>query len=314
MNAARPRGGRLLQAPVHALSLCLLLCAPALAQPVAPGSRADVDAAIRQALREEQAGRTTAALDLMRAVVQRSAFKDGKARYFCARFYSRRWQELKAAGQKQAAREAEAMAALHLRAARDLGADPADAEWARHALARLHERARRTPLLNQWREGGSYPHGYCGPTALRMVLRLEGLSDPGADAVALRGARPYEPGVGSWGDRLGRRAAELGLPGARFTTTGRLSDVVRSLDDGRPVLMSGDGWFSARFEDGAPRARSYGAGHYLVAVGYERGADGAVRTLVLNDSDTGRRLTMDVSAARRFFGRDGALWLVTYGS
>lgn len=313
MNAVRPRGGRLTQASVQALLLSLLLGAPAVAQPVTPGSRADVDATIRQALREEQAGRTVAALDLMRAVVQRSAFKDGKARYFCARFYSKRWQELKATGDRQAAREAEAMAALHLRAARDLGADPADAEWARQALARLHERARRTPLLNQWREGGRYPHGYCGPTALRMVLRLEALSDPGADAVALRGARPYQPGIGSWGDRLGRRARELGLPGASFTTTGRLSDVVRSIDDGRPVLMSGDGWFSARFEDGTPRARTYTAGHYLVAVGYEEGADGQVKTLVLNDSDTGRRLQMDVAAVRRFFRRDGAMWMVTYG-
>lgn len=302
-----------LRAPAHTLALCLLLAAPALAQPVAPGSRADVDATIRSALKAEEEGRTALGLDLMRAAVQRSAFKDAKARYFCARLYSRRWQELKATGDRAAAREHEAMALLHLRAARDLGADPADAEWARHAAERLRERARRTPLLDQWDEGGSYPYGYCGPTALRMVLRLEGLADPGADAVALRGARPYEPGVGSWGDRLGRRARELGLPGATFTTTGRVADVTRSIDDGRPVLMSGDGWFSARFEDGTPRARTYAAGHYLAAVGYELGADGQVRALVLNDSDTGRRLVMDVSAARRFFGRDGALWLVTYG-
>lgn len=292
----------------RALLLTLLFVAPAAAQPVVNGSRADVDGAIRRAAALQQAGRTADALEVMRGAVQRSAFRDAKARYFLSRVYVIRMGEHRAAGRREAARDAEGMALLHLRGARDLR----DAEWSAAARDRLHARARRTPLLDQYREGGSYPHGYCGPTSLRMVLRLEGLADPGADAVALRGARPYQPGVGSWGGKLAQRARELGLKGAKFVTNGRLSDVARSLDEGRPVLMSGTGSFSARFEGGGARVRVYGSGHYLVAVGYERGPDGQVRTLVLNDSDTGRRLRMDVAAARRFFRGDGRIWMVTY--
>ncbi|MCO5166760.1 MAG: C39 family peptidase [Planctomycetes bacterium] len=291
----------------RAVVLTLLLAAPARAQPT-NGSRADVDASIRRAAALQQAGRTAEALDVMRGAVQRSAFRDAKARYFLARVYTIRKGEHARAGRRAQARDSESMALLHLRGARDLR----DAEWSPHARDRLHERARRTPLLGQYTEGGRYPHGYCGPTSLRMVLRLEGLADPGADAVALGGARPYQPGVGSWGGRLAQRARELGLKGAKFVTNGRLSDVTRSLDEGRPVLMSGAGAFSARFEDGRLRARSYGSGHYLVAVGYERGPDGKVKTLLLNDSDTGRRLRMDAAAARRFFRGDGAIWMLTY--
>jgi hypothetical protein len=308
-SPVRLHGERRSQALTAALFLSVTLAAPALAQ---PSARPQVDAAIRQALRHEAEGRTTDAVAVMRSVVQQVAFRDGKARYFLARFYEKRRAELQAAGNRAAAREHQQLVLLHLRGARDLPHAAADAEWARQARARLLARARSTPLMSQYAEGGRYPSGYCGPTALRMVLRLEGLHDPGADAVALRGARPYEPGTGSWGARLGQRARELGLTGATFTTTGRLAEVVRSLEDGRPVLMSGSGAFSARFEDGTARARSYGSGHYLVAVGFERDANGNLSRLVLNDPDTGRRLSMTVAAARRFFRGDGGIWMVTY--
>ena len=52
-----------------------------------------------------------------------------------------------------------------------------------------------------------------------------GLADPGADAVALRGARPYIPGSGSDPTLLARRARELGLSGASIL------EFVRRLDE-----------------------------------------------------------------------------------
>lgn len=322
MSPANRRVGRRL-APALAL-LSHLWIQPAAAQPSGPGPvalahatamRADVDASIRVGLTFERARQTERAIQVMRAAVQRTSFRDAKARYFLARFYMHRHVELVRARDLAGARDREGMALLHLRAARDLGRQnaPLAQPWANHAQDRLHDRARRTPLLNQHTEGGQYPWGYCGPTAVRMVLRLERLSDPGADATALRGARPYQPGTGSWLFRLSARGAELGLRGAEDSMTGSIAQIVRHIDEGRPVILSGEGPFRAMFaDDGAVRARSYQDGHYLVAVGYERDANRRISALILNDSDTGRRLRMAAADARRFFRGDGSMRMVTY--
>lgn len=324
MSPAAPRVGRAL---ATALALLSSLVVPAAAQPARPTTtrpaastavsmRSSVDGAIRVALGFERGCNLPRAIEVMRAAVQRSQLRDAKGRYFLARFYASRSVELGRVGDLRGAREHEAQALFHLRGARDLGRQraPLAEPWATHAQARLHQRVRRTPLLDQHREGGRYPWGYCGPTSIRMVLRLERLTDPGADATALRGARPYQPGTGSWLYRLADRAAELGLVNARDTMTGSIAQIVAQIDEGRPVMLSGEGPFRARFEsDGAARVRDYSDGHYLVVVGYERGADGQVSGLVLNDSDTGRRLKMTVADARRFFRGDGSMRMVVYG-
>jgi hypothetical protein len=145
------------------------------------------------------------------------------------------------------------------------------------------------------------------------VLRLEGLADPGADATALRGARPYVPGNGSEGGRLARRARELGLAAPDHTYAGTLQEVVRSIDDGRPVIISGANGFVATTASGERRERGYRSGHYLVAVGYAKDASGRVAAVTLNDPDSGQRLTMTRGAFDRFFDRGGGYWMITYG-
>lgn len=176
-------------------------------------------------------------------------------------------------------------------------------------------RARTTPILDQQDEGGKFPGSYCMTTALRMVLRLEGLNDPGADAVALQGAKPFiSSKVGSDIGLLARRARELGLPNATYTQgRGRLVDIVAMIDAGRAVVVGGTGLFVGKRADGTEWRHSYKKGHYVVVVGYERGADGSVRTLVVNDPDRGARFTMQVGEALTWMRGDGWIRMLTYG-
>jgi len=168
------------------------------------------------------------------------------------------------------------------------------------------------PTMNQYTAGGSYPWGYCAITALRMVLRHRGLSDPGADAVALYGARPYIPGAGSDGTRLARRARELGVSGARFTNTGSLDDVNKQLENGNPVPIGGIGYFSGRAVDGSgTHARRYdGSGHWMLAVGYQPDKG----QYLVNDPDTGKRYYVSEYAFKNFFSPGGAndTWMLSY--
>ncbi len=215
---------------------------------------------------------------------------------------------------RTSSREDDRLALLHLNEAaeRAKGSTHAeDAEWGRHARERLIERSRRAPVLDQY-DSGSYPWGYCAPTSLRMALRLEGLADPGADAVALEGAAPYTPGSGSSGALVAVRARELGLTDARFSTTGSLTDVAESIGRGKPVLVGGDGWFAATLASGGRKERSYPAGHWLLATGVERDEKGSVSRITLNDPDGGHRLTMTRAEFEAFFGGAGSVYLVRY--
>lgn len=180
--------------------------------------------------------------------------------------------------------------------------------------AAAHRRARSTPILNQHTGGGKYPGSYCMTTALRMVLRLEGVHDPGADIVALRGARPFiSAKVGSDIGLLARRARELGLSSATYTQgRGKLVDIVRMIDAGRAVVAGGVGLFVGKRPDGTEWRHSYKGGHYVVVVGYERGPDGRVKRLVVNDPDRGARFTMEVRQALTWMRGDGWIRMLTY--
>lgn len=186
-----------------------------------------------------------------------------------------------------------------------------------------------TPKLDQNTAGGSYPGGYCAITALRMILRREGIKDPGADNIALTSVpgygQPYAPGQGSSGAVLAQRAKQLGLKGAAFTTTDNLDNISASLEAGRPVMVGGIGAFSGKFEGahdsaryghfdaGDRHARRYdGSGHWILAVGVKKDSAGKVTDVIVNDPDTGGRMTMSRADFTNFVGQNGDMWTVRY--
>jgi Peptidase_C39 like family len=162
--------------------------------------------------------------------------------------------------------------------------------------------ALETPTMCQYTAGGASPASYCGMTALRMLLRYEGLADPGADKVAVLGLdvngeeveSAYLNGEAS-GSGMAATGRALGLEGAQFTATGKQDQIVRSLDAGQPVCVAGKGQEVGVFvgdgshygtkaeraaaaeegkgptithKDGDTFDESWG-GHYQVVVGYE---------------------------------------------
>lgn len=186
-----------------------------------------------------------------------------------------------------------------------------------------------TPLLDQNTAGGSYPGGYCAIAALRMVLRREGLKDPGADAIALTHVpgygQPYAPGQGSSGAILAQRAQQLGLKGASFTTTDNMDNITASIEAGRPVMVGGIGAFDGKFESahqsarygsfsaGEHQRRRYdGSGHWVLAVGVRKDGSGRVTDVIVNDPDTGGRMTMSRADFEEFVGHNGDMWTIRY--
>lgn len=188
-----------------------------------------------------------------------------------------------------------------------------------------------TPRLDQNTAGGSYPGGYCAITALRMILRREGIQDPGADNIALTHVpgygQPYAPGQGSSGAILAQRAKGLGLKGAAFSTTDNMDNISASLEAGRPVMVGGIGAFNGKFESahssaryghfdaGDRHARRYdGSGHWILAVGVKKDSSGRVTDVIVNDPDTGGRMTMSRADFENFVGHNGDMWTVRYQS
>lgn len=274
----------------------------------------DVDLDVRRALALDAAGDAEEALEVLRRRVRETNFESAKARYFLAKEYL----SLADRGGPEAAGYRR-LALLHLRGAADLPDD----RWATEARRRLALEASRTPTLEQHTAGGSFPWGYCAVTALRMVLRHEGLADPGADSIALTptaasGRRAYTPGDGSAGAILAERARELGLTGATFRTDGDLAAIRRALDAGRPVPVGGIGPFDATRADGTPWSATYnGSGHWMVVVGHEtyaRPGGSTGHRYQVNDPDTGERMTVDESDFNEFFspGGPGNIWLIEY--
>jgi hypothetical protein len=273
-----------------------------------------VDQAIREALVLEHEGNFSQALQDMQDVVRATNLKDVKARYFLADAYKLQANAIRSTDPQQANQD-DRMYLLHMRAAEELAPSSPfaeDAQWGSDARATLEARSQRTPVMDQNTAGGTYPYGYCGITALRMVLENEGLPDPGADAVALQGAAPYIPGEGSSGTLLAERAQQLGLTGATFTSTGDLSSIESSVDLGRPVMVAGQGPFAATMSDGSAYTNDYPDGHWLVVTGVNRDSSGNVTSLDLNDPNGGYRETMTPGQFADFFGSDGTVWDISY--
>jgi hypothetical protein len=176
----------------------------------------------------------------------------------------------------------------------------------------LIRRGLAAPILCQHDEGGSYPGGYCAITALRMLLRLESIADPGPDAVALEGSHPYIPGQGSSGELLAARARELGLAEASFTVSGSLESVKAELRRGHVVPAGGEGLFRGTNAAGtSERTHTYGgSGHWMLVVCY----DARTQRFIINDPDQGQRYWVSESDFQHFFSgpEDGKIWMITY--
>ncbi len=118
---------------------------------------------------------------------------------------------------------------------------------------------------------------YCGPAATRIALSAQGRALPQDDVARMLGTT--EAGTDSALDTTrvlneltgGRyRTTEIPGPVAKPEEVDRLrADVLRALDEGRPVVANIKG--TAVDTEGAPH--SYEGGHYLTLVGYRDGGD-----------------------------------------
>ncbi|MCJ8347517.1 C39 family peptidase, partial [bacterium] len=130
---------------------------------------------------------------------------------------------------------------------------------------------------------GRYPQGYCGPTALQMVLQYYGIKKS-RDYLALTNLGPgsmYVPGKGSHYPRMVHMAKHLGFKKSRMYTKRQFSQLVKSIKNGRPQIVR----FSGRinYEDGTSYKPK--SGHIVVVKGIQ--SDGK---LVIHDPGRGRRV------------------------
>ena len=85
------------------------------------------------------------------------------------------------------------------------------------------------------------------------------------------------------------------------------------LDAGKPVMIGGTGTFRGSYENGQSYTHTYqSTGHWMVAVGYETDSAGNITSIIMNDPDTGKRLSSSTSQFKGFFAPDGNIWMVTY--
>lgn len=224
-------------------------------------------------------------------------------------------------------------------------------------LAPMVSRARQqrglvTQVVHQHSTGGDNPGGYCAIASLRMLLGVEGLDDPGANAIASgsfskRDGKTWVAGAytGEGSDivQLGEQATAQGLSGVSATRQGNTSDVLAALDGGTPVVAGGKGQFTGTYVEDTKnrkpgevkdvkRGETYShvypeLGHYMVVSHYDsrplnKGEIPKEGQLVHNgqlvtrfqvcDPDTGTRMYVTPADFETFFQKDGDKYLMTY--
>jgi peptidoglycan hydrolase-like protein with peptidoglycan-binding domain len=163
---------------------------------------------------------------------------------------------------------------------------------------------------------------FCGVASALMVRKQQGQHPPINRATLNDAAGAmYLPGSGTSGAAMAQYLTNHGLP-SRYTTTGRVSDLVAGLQQGRAVPVGVDTFGgtvvgmdarSARYpslRNGDSYSHRYGAsGHWVTVTGF-RGDPSNPTSFTVNDPDSGA--TVEVS--RREFERHSAagngLWLV----
>ena len=95
------------------------------------------------------------------------------------------------------------------------------------------------PLISQMRSGGKYPSGYCGPTAVKMVMQYYG-KNPDIDHIALSniaGTPMYKKGQGSDSDVMVKVFRKMGFPNTYKTPNHSISWLAEQTRAGRPVIV-----------------------------------------------------------------------------
>lgn len=186
--------------------------------------------------------------------------------------------------------------------------------------------AKHTPTIDQHRLPHERSWAFCGIATMIGVLRASGKEVDASSAASLNQLSRdiYIPGSGTSGAGMASRMREFGLKDARFTQSGRTSDVVALLDKGKPVPLGVDSIggevvslprSSARYpglKQGDDHYHRFGAsGHWVTVVGYEGTPDKPTHYLV-NDPDTGARLRMSASEFARHSAAQNGLWMVSH--
>jgi hypothetical protein len=156
-----------------------------------------------------------------------------------------------------------------------------------------------------------------------MVLQSQGQSSPptraNLDAIS---REMYIPGQGTSGAAMARYLTQKGLP-SNYTTAGRTSDLVASLQQGRPVPLGVIDFGgnvqkldspSARYpslREGQDYSHRYGAsGHWVVVTGFQGPANNPTH-FIANDPDTGATVRLSRAQLERHAGGNGSMWMVT---
>jgi hypothetical protein len=200
------------------------------------------------------------------------------------------------------------------------------------------------PLINQnvaftWTEAiAGMPRGgsLCGVATLRMYLMYFNTGDISEAEQSEIIDRVYITGKGMAGGNapavIREKLGAYWQIGASYTTTGSVADVVRCLDrrypvpvgvlavDGTIELVGQSSW-KYQISAGDPHPRGPGhpygnAGHWLLAVGYEKRIESSgaeqVTAILVNDPDTGARVRVPVpDAFAATAGSDGDVWMIT---
>lgn len=172
------------------------------------------------------------------------------------------------------------------------------------------------PRINQHALNHPNAYGFCGVASSLMVLGEAGKS-PGLSRSALNEAasRMYIPGQGSSGAGMANYLSEKGLP-SRFTMGGTTSELVRALQQGRPVPVGVDS-FGGKVvgSDGSPRVGSsydhkYGpSGHWVTVTGFKGPASNPT-SYTVNDPNTGATVELSKASLDRHAATHKGLWMV----
>ena len=111
-----------------------------------------------------------------------------------------------------------------------------------------------------------YPNGYCGPTAVKMVL--DSYPDLGknhnVNDIALKKVGPnspaYKKGSGARIKGMEDMLRHSGLKNSKMSTNNSIADLKRSIDNGNPVIVGVRGYYGL----GTSKP-----GHYLVVIGFK---------------------------------------------
>jgi hypothetical protein len=185
--------------------------------------------------------------------------------------------------------------------------------------------ASETPTVDQHRLNHERDWAFCGIATMLMVLKANGKNPPTqtrADVQRLAEGI-YYTGSGTSGAGMAQRLRDNGLSNANYTTTGTLSQIISTLDQGQPVplgivhsegtvvdLPSGGSSRYPNLRIGDSHYKKFGgSGHWLLVVGYE-GDKKNPSAFLFNDPDVGGKLRVSKAGLEAMGVGNGNMWMV----